>query len=209
MGKARGVVAAGHSLTTEAAAEVLGAGGNAFDAVLAALMVACVAEPVLCSPGGGGFLLARPAAQKPRVYDFFVQTPAARQPASNLDFRPILADFGSVTQEFHIGHGTVAVPGLVRGLFDIHRDLGTLPIAEIVAQAVGHAKNGIKVTPFQAYLFRVVTATFTATEACHRIFRSANDAEALVGEGEVLRQPELADILETLAIDGDALFYRG
>jgi gamma-glutamyltranspeptidase/glutathione hydrolase len=209
MGKARGVVAAGHSLTTEAAAEVLGAGGNAFDAVLAALMVACVAEPVLCSPGGGGFLLARPAAQKPRVYDFFVQTPAARQPASNLDFRPILADFGSVTQEFHIGHGTVAVPGLVRGLFDIHRDLGTLPIAEIVAQAVGHAKNGIMVTPFQAYLFRVVTATFTATEACHRIFRSANDAEALVGAGEVLRQPELADILETLAIEGDALFYRG
>jgi gamma-glutamyltranspeptidase/glutathione hydrolase len=209
MGKARGVVAAGHTLTAEAAAEVLSAGGNAFDAVLAALMVACVAEPVLCSPGGGGFLLARPAAGKPRVYDFFVQTPAARQCASNLDFRPILADFGAVTQEFHIGHGTVAVPGLVRGLFDIHRDLGTLPIAEIVAQAVGHANNGVKVTPFQAYLFRVVSATFSATEDCRRIFRSADDADALVGEGEILRQPELADVLETLAIEGDALFYRG
>jgi len=209
MAKARGVVAAGHSLTTEAAAEVLSAGGNAFDAVLAALMVACVAEPVLCSPGGGGFLLARPAGQKPRVYDFFVQTPATHQPESNLDFRPILADFGSVTQEFHIGRGTVAVPGLVRGLFDIHRDLSTLPITEIVAQAVGHAKNGIMVTPFQAYLFQVVTATFTATEACHRIFRSADDGTALVGEGETLRQPELAELLETLAIEGDGLFYRG
>jgi gamma-glutamyltranspeptidase/glutathione hydrolase len=81
MGKARGVVAAGHTLTAEAAAEVLHAGGNAYDAVLAALMVACVAEPVLCSPGGGGFLLARPASEKPRVYDFFVQTPAARRPS--------------------------------------------------------------------------------------------------------------------------------
>jgi gamma-glutamyltranspeptidase/glutathione hydrolase len=209
MGKARGVVAAGHTLTAEAAAEVLDAGGNAYDAVLAALMVACVVEPVLCSPGGGGFLLARPDSKTPRVYDFFVHTPATRQPESNLDFRPILADFGAVTQEFHIGHGTVAVPGLVRGLFDIHRDLCTLPMGDIVAQAVNHARNGVQVTPFQAYLFRVVSATFTATQACHRIFRSANDAAALVGEGEILRQPELADILETLAIEGDGLFYRG
>jgi gamma-glutamyltranspeptidase/glutathione hydrolase len=209
MGKARGVVAAGHTLTAEAAAEVLDAGGNAYDAVLAALMVACVVEPVLCSPGGGGFLLARPVSKTPRVYDFFVHTPATRQPESNLDFRPILADFGAVTQEFHIGHGTVAVPGLVRGLFDIHRDLCTLPMGDIVAQAVNHAKIGVQVTPFQAYLFRVVSATFTATQACHRIFRSANDAAALVGEGEILRQPELADLLETLAIEGDGLFYRG
>jgi gamma-glutamyltranspeptidase / glutathione hydrolase len=205
----RGVVAAGHTLTAEAAAEVLRAGGNAYDAVLAALMVACVAEPVLCSPGGGGFLLARPASQKPRVYDFFVQTPGARRPESELEFRPILADFGTVTQEFHIGHGTFAVPGVVRGLFDIHRDLGTLPMADIVSQAVGHAKNGIEVTPFQAYLFRVVTATFTATDDCLRIFKSADDAAALVGEGETLRQPQLADSLETLAIEGDDLFYRG
>jgi gamma-glutamyltranspeptidase/glutathione hydrolase len=209
MRKARGVVAAGHTLTAEAAAEVLRAGGNAYDAVLAALMVACVAEPVLCSPGGGGFLLARPAAKKPRVYDFFVQTPAARRPDSDLDFRPILADFGTVTQEFHIGHGTVAVPGLVRGLFDIHRDLGTLPMGDIVAQAVGHARDGVQVTAFQAYLFRVVSATFTATQACQQIFTSADDATALVGEGERLRQPELADTLETLAIEGDGLFYRG
>jgi gamma-glutamyltranspeptidase/glutathione hydrolase len=209
MGKPRGVVAAGHTLTAEAAAEVLRAGGNAYDAVLAALMVACVVEPVLCSPGGGGFLLAQPASEKPRVYDFFVHTPATRQPESDLDFRPILADFGAVTQEFHIGLGTVAVPGVVRGVFEIHRDLGTLPMRDIVAQAVSHANNGVVVTPFQAYLFGVVSATFTATEPCHRIFRSSNDAAALVGEGETLRQPRLADTLEILAVEGDDLFYRG
>ena len=209
MGKPRGVVAAGHTLTAEAAVEALRAGGNAFDAVLAALAVACVAEPVLCTPGGGGYLLAHPASQKPRVYDFFVQTPGKRLPDSSLDFRPILADFGSVTQEFHIGLGTVAVPGLVKGLFEIHRDLGSLPMPDILAQAVAHAKQGVVMTPFQAYVLRVVTATFTATQACRRIFASPRDGALLVGEGEVLRQPELADVLETLAIEGDALFYRG
>ena len=179
MGNPRGVVAAGHTLTADAAAEVLRAGGNAFDAVLAALSVACVVEPVLCTPGGGGFLLARPAEEKPRVYDFFVQTPAIRRGSSDLDFRPILADFGGVTQEFHIGHGTAAVPGLVRGLFEIHRDLGTLPMGDIMAQAVTHAKDGITMTPFQAYVLKVVAATFTATEACHSIFRSAHDPSQL------------------------------
>ena len=126
----------------EAAAEGLRAGGNAFDAVLAALSVACVVEPVLCTPGGGGFLLARPAGEKPRVYDFFVQTPAVRHAESDLDFRPILADFGGVTQEFHIGHGTAAVPGLVRGLFDIHRDLGTLRVGDELEILTEMARDG-------------------------------------------------------------------
>ena len=70
MTKPIGVVAAGHAVTVEAAEEVLRAGGNAYDAVLAGLLAACVAEPVLATPGGGGFLLARPAAGPARLYDF-------------------------------------------------------------------------------------------------------------------------------------------
>ena len=49
-----GVVAAGHPETVKAAEEVLRAGGNAFDAIVAAHFVACVVEPVLASLGGGG-----------------------------------------------------------------------------------------------------------------------------------------------------------
>ena len=54
----QGVVAAGHEQTARAAEEILRSGGNAFDAVVAAHLVACVVEPVLSSLGGGGFLLA-------------------------------------------------------------------------------------------------------------------------------------------------------
>ncbi len=56
---AKGVIAAGHLETVRAAAIILEEGGNAFDAVLAAVFTASVVEPVLCSLGGGGFLLAR------------------------------------------------------------------------------------------------------------------------------------------------------
>ncbi len=58
---AKGAVAAGHPVTAEAAAALLDAGGNAFDAALAGLCAACVAEPVLTSLGGGGFPTARGA----------------------------------------------------------------------------------------------------------------------------------------------------
>src|SRR5690606_5603128 len=57
-----GVVSAGHPATVAAAIGVLGAGGNAYDAAVAAGFAASVAEPCLSSLGGGGFLLARTAS---------------------------------------------------------------------------------------------------------------------------------------------------
>ena len=47
----RGVIAAGHELTAQSGAEILRAGGNAFDAALAVLATACVVEPALASLG--------------------------------------------------------------------------------------------------------------------------------------------------------------
>ena len=108
-----GAVAAGHEETAEAAALMLREGGNAFDAALAALCCACVAEPVLASLGGGGFLLARPVDGEPLLYDFFVQTPRRKRPLDQVEFRPIVADFGAAQQEFHIGLGAAATPGAV------------------------------------------------------------------------------------------------
>lgn len=204
-----GVVAAGHPHTARAAEEVLRAGGNAYDAAIAALTTACVAEPVLASLGGGGFLLAAPTAGAPRVYDFFVNTPRRRREPDDIDFYPLAANFGSVTQEFHIGRGTFAVPGLVRGLFDLHRDLGSVPMPELVAQAALLAREGVEITPFQAYLFEVVKPMFTATAGVRTIYGGARAEGALVGTGETLRNPDLADALEVLALEGDDLFYRG
>lgn len=204
-----GVIAAGHTLTAEAAEHMLRAGGNAYDAVLAGMCAACSAEPVLASPGGGGFLMARPADGSPRLYDFFAHTPASRRSESELDFYAFIADFGTAQQEFHIGRGTVAVPGMIRGLFEVQRELCRLSMRDIVAPAVSFAREGVVQTAFQAYLFDVIKATCMSTEAVRAIFASPTVEGEPVREGEVLRQPELADTLETLAHEGDDLFYRG
>jgi gamma-glutamyltranspeptidase/glutathione hydrolase len=205
----RGIIAAGHELTARSGAEILRAGGNAFDAALAALATACVVEPVLASLGGGGFLLAQPTREAARLYDFFVQTPRVCRESSEIDFRPIIADFGTAEQEFHIGPGAVATPGIVRGLFAVHRDLGRLPIRELFQQAVHHARDGMVVNALQAYIFGVISAVYRSRPAAMAIYGSTQEAGRLVGEGETLCQPALADTLESLAIEGEDLFYRG
>ena len=106
-----GVAASGSPEVSQTAVEILEAGGNVFDAALGALCTAIIAEPLLASLGGGGFLLAMPGSGSPLVYDFFCQTPAKARPQKEIDFYPIMADFGTALQEFHIGMGSMAVPG--------------------------------------------------------------------------------------------------
>ena len=203
------VVAAGHALTVSAAEDVLRAGGNAYDAVIAALATSFVAEPVLSSPGGGGFLLAVPVGERPRVYDFFVQTPRERRPAADVEFHPVMADFGAARQEFHIGRGTVATPGMMRGIARIHTDLATVPLRELVAPACRHATEGVVVSEMQAYVQGVVEPIVCANEAIRSVFASVEAPQRPARAGERSVNPPLADALEAIAIEGADLFYRG
>lgn len=206
-GRAKGAVAAGDVHTAQAAADVLRAGGNAFDAAIAALFASSVAEPVLSSLGGGGFLLAHPAGGKPVLYDFFAHTPVRKQ--TEVDFHPVLADFGAVTQEFHIGLGSVAAPGQVKGAFAVLGDLGVMPPADVIAPAQDLARTGFKLSPLQAYIFEVVEPIYRATPACRAQYASPGNPDKLIGAHETMRVPELADFLDALAHEGDDLFYRG
>lgn len=202
-----GAVACGHPATAAAAQEILEDGGNAFDAALAALCAATVAEPVLCSLGGGGFLLARRADGSATLYDFFVETPLRRRPTAELDFYPILADFGTATQEFHIGLGACATPGLIKGLFAAQAELCRLPMTRLVAPAVRMAREGLILRPVDGYLFQVVSPILVARPEGRARF--ATEAGTPLGSGAVLRQPELAATLEALAREGADLFYAG
>jgi gamma-glutamyltranspeptidase / glutathione hydrolase len=203
----KGVVAAGHPVTASAAAEVLSAGGNAFDAAIAGLFAATVAEPVLASLGGGGFLMAQRADQKTTLlYDFFVDAPRQKLPVDGLDFRNVLVDFGTQTQEFHIGVGASAVPGFVPGLFAVHGDLGTLPMPELVAPAVRDARAGVIMTDYQGYLFSIIPPILSGDPAAADIFAPAG---ALLSPGGSLVNSRLADTLEALGQEGERLFTDG
>lgn len=205
----KGVVAAGHEATAAAAELILRDGGNAIDAVLAAFLTACVAEPVLASLGGGGFLLAHRADHPSCLYDFFVQTPRVKRTRESLDFYPILADFGTATQEFHIGMGSIATPGAVRGVFEIHRDLGSMPLRDIAQPAIACAREGVRMNALQSYIFDIVGSIYRAGDHSFTTFRSPADHKQLIGKDEHLHLPVFADFLDVLTREGDRLFYEG
>ncbi len=203
----KGAVAAGHDVTARAAIDMLQKGGNAFDATLAALFASCVCEPVLSSLGGGGFLMAH-EAESPRttLFDFFVQTPREKRSAEDIEFDPIYADFGTTQQKFLIGMGSSATPGFVSGCFDVHNALCTLPIETIVEPAIKAARLGVVMTAFNARLFNIVGPILLFSAGTRKNFAPNGD---LLGEGEIYKNPELAETLTTLAIDGSDFFYKG
>lgn len=206
-GKSKSVVAAGHQLTASAAAEILQDGGNAFDAALAGVFMAFVAEAVFSAPGGGGFLMARRAgSDQAALFDFFVETPRRRRPNSEVEFFPIHADFGPAKQEFHIGLGSSATPGVVPGLFAIHEALCRLPMKRLVEPAVRAARTGFPLSDFQAYLFTVIAPILTASPGVARIFAPGGKP---MQAGETFRNEELAETLDWLAEDGARLFLDG
>jgi gamma-glutamyltranspeptidase/glutathione hydrolase len=189
-------VAAGHPATVDAAAEVLRAGGNAFDAAVAAGFAAAVAEPVLSSLGGGGFLLARTSAGDEVLFDFFVDTPGRGVPE---DVRPrmvpVTLRFGAADQIFHVGHGSVAVPGCLPGYLHVHRRLGRLPLDRVVAPAVRLATEGVSLGPDQAAVARLVDPILTLTEAGRRRFHPGG---APLSHDAVVTDPALGALLEDI-----------
>ncbi len=204
----KGSVASGHPQVTEAACIILRAGGNAFDAALAAGFAAAVTEPALTSLGGGGFLLARPAQGRPVLFDFFVNTPGHGLRAGEIEphFLPITVQFPSSQQTFNVGLGSAAVPGVLRGYLHVHRRLGRLPLPEVLAPAIRLAREGVAINHKQAYFLDLLTPIMTLTAAGRALF--APNGRCL-GEGDAYGNPDLAAFLESLPFDGEREFYEG
>ncbi len=197
----RGIVAAGHDLTAGAAADILRAGGNAVDAAIAAAWMACVCEPVLASPGGGGFAMVHAPGGETTLIDFFAQTPLAE--AGDTEFFEVFADFGEKQQAFHIGHGSTATPGFVPGLFHLHDRYASRPMAELLRAAGAAARGGVTITRFQHFLSTVVAPILAATPAAARLHAPGGD---FVPPGGRMANPGLADLFERFASAGLAAY---
>ena len=202
-----GVIAAGHQKTAEAGSEILRNGGNAFDAVVAAILASFVTEPGLTSAAGGGFLLAHTQANENIVFDFFTQTPHKKRNPNEINFYPIEMNFGGAVQEFHVGLGSMAVPGNLAGVFHVHQRLGRLPFTVVAEPAIDYAKNGVKLNKFQYYsLASILKPIIIDSKEGRDFFRPTG--ELIEPEG-ILRMKEFADTLAYLAETGVREFYEG
>jgi gamma-glutamyltranspeptidase/glutathione hydrolase len=188
---------------------VLREGGNAVDAAVAAALVSWVAESTLTGPGAGGFMLVhRSRDQSTRVLDFFTAVPG--RGADGFEPRPmesIDVDFsGGSTQEFRIGGASVAVPGAALGLEQAQRSYGTLPWRELFEPAIELARDGVELTPGQAYLHEILDPILRHTPESRDVYEQDG---AWLSVGDRLVQPDLARTLEVLRDDGARELYGG
>ena len=202
-----GVVAAGHPDTAAAGAEVLRAGGNAVDAAVAAVLTSLVAEPLLTGLGAGGYLLVAPPDGPPVLLDFFVEAPGrGADVAGRVPLLPVLLSFGEATQLFHVGPSSCGTYGLPAGVVAAVEQFGRAPLAELTTPAAALARQGVRVNAMQAYLFALLEGVVGSSKECTaRYFVDGRPPR----EGELLRDPELADALDRLGAQGAAPFYTG
>lgn len=204
--KTRGTIAAGHQKTAQAGIEIFNLGGNAFDAAVAAILASFVTESALTSAAGGGFLLAHTNTNKNILFDFFTQTPRQKKLNSKLDFYPVKIIYGDAAQEFHIGLGSMAVPGNIAGIFHVHKKLGRLPFKVVAEPAIHYAKTGVEVGDFQAYCLTILKEIMISSPEARQVYAPNNH---LLQLGETIFMPHFADTLAYLAQTGVKEFYKG
>ena len=197
------VVASANAQATDAGLEVLHAGGNAFDAAVAVSATLGLVEPESSGLGGGAFMLLHVAKDG---RDVFVD---AREKAPLAATRDMYLDAkGEVTRGSLDGAKAAGIPGTVAGLAMAREKFGTIPWAELVAPAIGLARDGHTLDSFHADDLRggVERMLKIGDTRSAGYYRKA-DGSAYAA-GETWKQPELAATLEKVAKDPRA-FYEG
>lgn len=198
----RGMVVSVNPEASDAGLQVLAAGGNAVDAAITVALCLAVTFPEAGNIGGGGFMMVWPGLPKDGA--------AASIPVC-IEYRETCP--ASITRDSFVnesrqeGHHTVGVPGTVRGLALAHQKFGTRPWAELVAPAIRLAKDGF---PIDATLASGLNKLLLQTQDFPEFRRVYGKPDGTPWtKGDRLIQPDLAQTLAILAVEGPDSFYKG
>lgn len=195
-----GMVVSSDSFATAAGLEILKAGGNAVDAVIATSFALAVVNPVAGNIGGGGFMVARMADDTRFALDYREVAPRGATAEMYVDEK------GRVTKQGVEGHLAAGVPGSVAGLEAAHERYGTLPWAQLVEPAIRLANEGFAVAKRHHRSISYERELLSKFPASAAIFLPGGKAPAV---GSTLRQPDLARTLQAIADGGATAFYEG
>jgi gamma-glutamyltranspeptidase/glutathione hydrolase len=196
----RAAVATSQPMATSAALEVLAAGGNAFDAAVAAAAVLNVVEPHMTGIGGDVFALFWSAREGK------LQGMRSGGRAGSLISRQVLLDRGRTSMPGS-GAEAVTVPGSLAGWAALLERYGTLSLSEALAPAIRIAEEGFPVTPIIAEDWANQVGKLQRDEGARATFLI--DGERSPRAGEWFRNPDLAASFREVASSGPAALYGG
>ncbi|TLX22005.1 gamma-glutamyltransferase [Thermomonas fusca] len=195
-------IASAHTLATDAGIEVIGRGGNAFDAAVAVSAALSVVEPISSGLGGGGLWLLHDARSGRDVFvDARETSPASATPERFLD-----KDGNLDPDRAQNGPWAAGIPGLPAMLVHVAEKYGRLPLSQSLAPAIRIARDGFPVYARMARGYAAKRKVMDRYPGTRAVF-SPNGKP--IAEGDLLRQPDLAATLQRLAAQGFDGFYRG
>ena len=195
----QGMVATSHPLAVTAGVDILKAGGNAVDAAIAANAMLGLVEPMSCGIGGDLFVIYWDAETE-KLYGL------------NASGRSPFSLQRSVFEEQELDEipieGPLAwsVPGCVDGWFELHGKFGRLSMEQILEAPITYGRQGFPVS-------EVIAGYWKASEGSLSKYPDSAATYLVDGkaprEGDVFRNPNLADTYHQIATEGRDSFYRG
>ncbi|MDQ7996990.1 MAG: gamma-glutamyltransferase [Luteibacter sp.] len=201
-GPGHAAIASANFMATNAGFEVLGKGGNAFDAAVAVSSTLAAVEQQSSGIGGGFMALLHRASDN---RDVFID---ARETAPKaVDMKVYVGKDGKPNRDTSTnGPLSSGIPGEPAGIVWMAEHYGKLPLSVSLAPAIRIAKEGFQ--PDSRFLGTIedrkdVLARYPASSA---IFLPGGKVPS---SGWTLRQPDLAKTLERIAARGHDGFYKG
>lgn len=206
-----GVAATAHPLASLVAIDILRAGGNAVDAAIAANAAIGLMEPTGNGIGGDIFVIL----WDPETRQVYGLNGAGRSPMG-LSYDDMLARseaWGGIPPG---GSLPVSVPGTVDGWFAMHERFGRMPMADILQPAIDYAENGFPMTETIGFYWNMNFERFQPAVDAGMIEEFENARATYLSEdgdapreGEIFRNPDLANTYRMLAEGGRDAFYEG
>ena len=197
-----GMVTTQHFLATGVGEKILNKGGNAYDASIAIAFTLAVVLPRAGNIGGGGFMVMYDSeTSKEYSIDYREKAPAL----STQDM--YLNDDGSFNDKYlsTFGYLSIGVPGTVAGLWEVHKQFGSLPWSALIEDAINYAENGFYMTDYMAdvlYKYNEKMSYFPETK---KIFQK----DYPNFRNKKLFQKDLAKTLRIISLNGRDGFYKG
>ena len=198
----KAAIASAHYLATEAGHEILVKGGNAFDAAIAVSSVLSVVEQTSSGIGGGVLMVLHRASDD---FEIMIDGREMAPAAAHKDM--YLNSDGSVNRELAVtGPLAAGIPGLVASLDHLANHYGKLPLSESLKPAIRIAREGFPVYTKILGMLEYKEKDLRRWPAAAQVFLPGGKLPEL---GDVIKQADLAEVLEKFAAEGRDGFYKG
>jgi len=189
------MVCTAQPLASAAGLRILGNGGNAVDAAIAAAIALTVVEPCMNGIGGDSFAL---------VWDG--NTMHGLNASGRSPRRWTREHFAQYSAMPYRGWDSVTVPGAVSGWRELSQRFGALPFADLFESAIRYARDGYVVSPIVSRQWEGQVADIREMPGFAAAFAPNGRAPR---PGERFVCPGQAATLEAIAKSGGEEFYRG